>query len=251
MKECSKSINRRLSDSNFLRKYFIGDGVDIGGKPDPLSFYKEFFPLIKSIRTWDWEDGDAQYMESVPSEHFYFVHSSHCLEPLKNTVEGLKNWLRILRPGGHLIITVPDDDMYEQGVFPSAFNADNKWTFTIFKSKSWSANSINIIDLLRGFESPTEILKVEKLTSNYFYELPRFDQTLTPVSECGIEIIVRKAFAEDALMYPQQGLVKKESIDREILIHLNQYVDDMRAMKERNKINPPFKNENLDYFIDK
>ncbi len=29
MKECSKSIQRRFVDSNFLRKYFIGDNLDI------------------------------------------------------------------------------------------------------------------------------------------------------------------------------------------------------------------------------
>jgi hypothetical protein len=27
---------------------------------------------------------------------------------------------------------VPDEDLYEQGVFPSTFNADHKWTFTVY-----------------------------------------------------------------------------------------------------------------------
>ena len=109
MKECSKSVVRRLSDSNFLNRYFVGNGVDIGGKPDPLLLYKELFKGIRELKTWDWEDGDAQFMSGVDAETFDFVHSSQCLEHLQSPEEGLKNWLRIVKPGGHLIITVPDD----------------------------------------------------------------------------------------------------------------------------------------------
>ena len=65
MKECSKSILRRLTDSNFMRRYFVGNGVGIGGKPDPLSLYKELFPLIKSVKTWDCEDGAAPFLKGV------------------------------------------------------------------------------------------------------------------------------------------------------------------------------------------
>ena len=100
MKECSKSIQRRLADSNFLRKYFVGNGVDIGGKPDPLILYKEMFPLLESVRTWDLEDGDAQFLNSVSNGSLDFVHSSHCLEHLIDPEEGLRNWLRVVRGGG-------------------------------------------------------------------------------------------------------------------------------------------------------
>ena len=37
MKECSKSIMRRLAGSNFVNRNFRGDGIDIGGAPDPLA----------------------------------------------------------------------------------------------------------------------------------------------------------------------------------------------------------------------
>ena len=93
MKECSKSIQRRLADSNFLRRYFVGKGIDIGGKPDPLCLYKEFFPLMNEVKTWDWEDGDAQFMKGVADGVFDFVHSSHCLEHLVDPAEGMRNWL--------------------------------------------------------------------------------------------------------------------------------------------------------------
>ena len=149
MKECSKSIQRRLADSNFMRRYFVGNGLDIGGKPDPLSLYRELFPLMGHVKTWDREDGDAQFLNGLADGSLDFVHSSHCLEHLADPAEGLRNWMRVVREGGHLVITVPDEDLYEQGSFPSTFNLDHKWTFTIFKTRSWSDRSINLLDLVR------------------------------------------------------------------------------------------------------
>lgn len=242
MKECSKSIQRRLADSNYLRRYFVGDGIDIGGKPDPLSLYKELFPLVGHITTWDWEDGDAQYLSGIADNSLDFVHSSHCLEHLVDPHEGIRNWLRVVREGGHLVITVPDEDLYEQGVFPSTFNNDHKWTFTIFKDRSWSSRSINIIDLIRELGSAAEVIKVEQLSATYRFELPRFDQTLTPVAECGIELIIRKRPSEE-LNSGGRWMRLKQQPEREMRLHLNQYKDDMRSIKQSNQTHLPFDNE--------
>lgn len=242
MKECSKSIQRRLGDSNFLRRYFVGKGVDIGGKPDPLCLYKEFFPLMEAVKTWDLEDGDAQFMTGVDDCSLDFVHSSHCLEHLVDPVEGMRNWLRVVREGGYLVLTVPDEDMYEQGVFPSTFNRDHKWTFTIFKTKSWSDCSINLLDLVCELGPSAELLRIEQLSANYRFDLPRFDQTLTPVAECGIELVIRKRPVAE-VDAGGRWVRKNQQPEREILLHLNQYLDDMRSMKHANEGYAPFKND--------
>jgi ABC-type Zn uptake system ZnuABC Zn-binding protein ZnuA len=44
---------------------------------------------------------------------------------------------------------VPDEDLYEQGCWPSVFNSDHKWTFTLKKAKSWSPKSVNVADLVK------------------------------------------------------------------------------------------------------
>jgi SAM-dependent methyltransferase len=242
MKECSKSVQRRLTDSNFIRKYFVGDGIDIGGKPDPLILYKEMFPLIESVKTWDWEDGDAQFLEGVADSSLGFVHSSHCLEHLVDPAEGLCNWLRVVRDGGYLVVTVPDEDLYEQGKFPSTFNSDHKWTFTIFKSNSWSDQSINLLDLVRELGPYAEVVRIEQLSASYRFDLPRFDQTLTPVAECGIELVIRKRPATEV---SDGGRWDRPTIqpEREIRLHLNQYKDDMLTMKSSNQGLPPFNND--------
>jgi len=238
MKECSKSIVRRSSNPNFIRKYFVGDGVDIGGKPDPLKLYQEMFPFITSVKTWDLEDGDAQFMSSVSDGHFNFVHSSHCLEHLNDPSEGLSNWIRILAPNGYLIVTIPDEDLYEQGTFPSTFNLDHKYTFTIYKKKSWSKNSINVIELLAPFLSLCELVSLNLLDSTFRYELPRFDQTLTPVSESGIEFILRKRTVKE--LSDKGKFTSGVQPARDLKFHYNQYLLDQASMKSFNSGNPPF-----------
>ena len=62
------------------------------------------------------------------------------------------------------MVIVPDEDLYEQGVFPSTFNADHKWTFTISKSESWIDKSINLFDLLPKLGKAAEVMKVEPVS---------------------------------------------------------------------------------------
>ncbi len=242
MKECSKSIPRRLADPAFTRYYFAGHGLDIGGKPDPLVLYRELFCRMESVRTWDLEDGDAQHLAGVPDEHFDFVHSSHCLEHLHSPAEGLSNWFRTVKPGGHLIVTVPDEDLYEQGIFPSTFNRDHKWTFTIFKEHSWSPRSVNLLTLASGLGPRAEIIKIELLHATYRRDLPRYDQTLTPVAECGIELIIRKR-TEEELRLGGAPIRMRQPDERELRVHMNQYRDDLATLKRANTDAPPFAND--------
>jgi len=241
MKECSKSINRRMRDPNFINKYFVGNGLDIGGLPDPLVIYKELFSKIIDVRTWDLDDGDAQFLSSLNDNEYDFIHSSHCLEHIVDPFEGLQNWLRVIKPGGYIIITVPDEDLYEQGEWPPTFNLDHKNTFTIHKDYSWCEKSINILELVKSLGIHADIQKIELLNSNYRYEIPRYDQTLTPVAECGIEIVIRKKFPKeiDAGIY----IHEKPELSKEMKIHLNQYKDDMKMMKNSNNGKPPFQND--------
>lgn len=194
MWEQSKAAKRRFGIGAFHNRYFVGHGIDVGGKPDPLGQYAGIFARMASCRTWDLEDGDALFMKGVADSHYDFLHASHCLEHMVNVEEALANWIRIVKPGGFLIITVPEEDLYEIGNWPSKFNPDHKWTFTIMKEKSWSKKSINVLDLLRGYGDQIAVEKIE-LIRDFFRDswVPeQIDQTRTPVAECCIEIILRK-----------------------------------------------------------
>jgi SAM-dependent methyltransferase len=192
MKETGKSIQRRLHDSRFATRYFVGTGIDIGSGDDALSLYGELFPSITGLRPWDLPDGDAQTLNGVTDEQFDFVHSSHCLEHLSSPMQAMANWFRVLKPGGHLVILVPDEDLYEMGHFPSKLNSDHKWTFALYKTKSWSPKSINVTELVTTLGAQAQVLKLELLDAGYRYRLASIDQTMTPIGECAIEIVIRK-----------------------------------------------------------
>lgn len=241
MRECSKSISRRLADARFATRYLVGDGVDIGGYPDPLMLYAELFPRLTSARIWDLSDGDAQYMAGVEDDSFDFVFSSHCLEHLRDPYEGLRNWLRVVKPGGHLVICVPDEDLYEQGVWPSTHNRDHKHTFTFAKAQSWSPASINVTDLLSSLGPRADIRKVELIDHTYRFDLPRFDQTVAPVAECAIELIIRKR--PESELNDGGRLPPKSQPTEQVRTYFNQYRRDQSALRDVAIGEGVFKNE--------
>lgn len=193
-KEQSKAAKRRFHMGPFHTRFFAGDGIDIGGGPDPLGQYAGVFARMRSCRTWDKEDGDAMFMESVEDNSYDFLHSSHCLEDLDDVNVALENWIRIVKPGGYMVITVPDEDMYEQGSWPSRFNKSHKWTFTVYKAASWSPKSVNVIDLVTAFGEQVYLEKLEVVRDFFRMSLAEknVDQTRTTVCESCIEFILRK-----------------------------------------------------------
>lgn len=190
--EMQKAVSRRLQDSRFTRKYFVGNGIDIGAGDDGFHKYVELFPLVTSIKSWDIPDGDAQYLADVPDNHYDFAVTSHCLEHMTVPHIAVANWIRVIKSGGHLIITVPDEDLYEQRLWPSRYNYDHKHSFTIQKHKSWCPKSINIVDLLRKFSEQVLVHKIELLDNFYLTTVGNIDQTRYYASECAIEIVLKK-----------------------------------------------------------
>jgi SAM-dependent methyltransferase len=122
--ETAKSKHRRLREGwfgNYAPEGLIG--IDIGCGRDPLN---------QSFRRWDfiYGDSDATEMAGVPRDLFHTVYASHVLEHLNDPVRALRRWLRILRPGGHLIVCVPHRELYEKRrVLPSRWNPDHKWFY--------------------------------------------------------------------------------------------------------------------------
>jgi len=137
MRETSKTL-RLLSESEL--RALSGRGLDIGCGDDPVR---------PDVQRFDVEQGDANRITSFITEleSFDYVFSSHCLEHMHDPRSAIAGWWELVKPGGTLMVIVPDEDLYEQGYWPSLFNPDHKATFTISKRKSWSPVSCNLSEL--------------------------------------------------------------------------------------------------------
>jgi SAM-dependent methyltransferase len=135
MHEASKT--NKIRGPDFVRRYFQERSViDIGCGDDPVVPWAEPF---------DRADGDANLItEYLPGRSFDVVHSSHCLEHMRVPREALAQWWALVRPGGFLITVVPDEELYEQGIWPSVFNYDHKWAFTLDPRRLWGAHVIDL-----------------------------------------------------------------------------------------------------------
>ena len=123
MNETSKSAPARERHRD--ARYLTGRGLDIGCGPDPLP----------GAQKWDVQDGDAEYLATIPSESFDYVYSSHCLEHMRNVPRALSNWSRVVKAGGYLFIVVPEWTLYEHRQWPSPHNPDHKATFAVISSE--------------------------------------------------------------------------------------------------------------------
>ena len=126
----------RLRGDEFHRRFFAGRVIDIGCGTDFVVPHAIPFVL---------DQGDAQKISDYfEPGSFDCVHSSHCLEHMEHVPDALSQWWSLVKPGGHMIIVVPDEDLDEQGTWPSLFNADHKATFRLDKQQSWSPVSYDL-----------------------------------------------------------------------------------------------------------
>lgn len=138
-------------------KILQGKGIDIGCGIDPI---------MPTAKAFDMNDGDANIITRYVNETYDYVFSSHCLEHMYNPEDALQEWWKLVKEGGHLIFTVPDEDLYEQGYFPSLFNEDHKHTFTISKKQTWSPVSFNILELIQKLDKH-ELIQIEVQDWNF------------------------------------------------------------------------------------
>ena len=159
----------KLRDASFYHQFLTGKIIDIGGGADLVT---------PSAERFDIEDGDANFITRYRDpESFDSVHSSHCLEHMHDPESALREWWQLVKPGGYMVLVVPDEDLYEQGFWPSIFNLDHKNTFRIHENESWSPVSFNIKELIRKL-SNVEIISIEIHDNNYDYSFKSFYHTI-------------------------------------------------------------------------
>jgi SAM-dependent methyltransferase len=131
MKEASKAMRRRLGEdarSEFpWLKIMSGVGLDVGSGDDPIH--------VGQVTAFDKHDGDAnQLSRYFPDESFDFIHASQLVEHLHDPHASLVDWAKLVKPGGHIIFSVPEAGLYGDILWKRGpqYNSDHKATFSMW-----------------------------------------------------------------------------------------------------------------------
>lgn len=167
---------------------FTGRGIDVGCGDDPLP--------LDNCQRFDRPDGDANHLGSLlPAESFDYLHASQVLEHMHDPKVSLTSWLKVVKEGGYVIITVPDVVLYEGMRWPSVWNPDHKTTWSLHLKHSRCPKHVYVPDFLAFFRAAAETKLVRLLDCNYDYSVgTAIDQTLPEANgvEPWIEIVLRK-----------------------------------------------------------
>ena len=175
--ETAKARGRREREG-FFDKYCQGRGLDIGYGGDPL---------VPNVRGWDFEHGDAQLLQGLDDASFDFVYSSHLLEHLPDAELSIRNWWRVLKPGGYLLLYLPHRDLYEKKTeLPSRFNFDHVHFF--LPDRDEAPDTLGIEPLLKRVLDNPEVIYCR--TCDEGYHNP--GDELPSQGEYSIEAVIRK-----------------------------------------------------------
>ena len=101
-----------------LGKYCLGNGVDLGFGGDPIVETAVTVDLCRPYARYSERKanlaGDARDLYWFKDNVLDYVYSSHLLEDFTNTEEVLREWIRVLKPGGNLVLYCPDERLYRK-----------------------------------------------------------------------------------------------------------------------------------------
>jgi len=99
-----------------LAPFCVGYGLDLGFGGDPI---REQSIRVDAPQPYAYTGnasvqlgGDATNLYWFQDGVLDYVYSSHLLEDFPDTETVLREWLRVLRPGGNLVIFCPDEQIY-------------------------------------------------------------------------------------------------------------------------------------------
>lgn len=195
MKEASKAMLRRWREDEQgifpWKKLFVNvRGLDVGCSDDKVDL-----PNFQGFDS-QYGHGDANTLSKYfEPESLETIHASQLVEHLHNPVAALRDWLTILKPGGHVIFSIPDFDLYEKRNFPSRFNGDHKNVFSLWRHGFPGVKPFHHLPTMLSKLEGVKILRCELITTNYDWNAPEtLDQTFVyeKLVECFLEAVIKK-----------------------------------------------------------
>ena len=107
------------------QKYAQGIGIEIGALCFPWSMHHDvsirfidrkrpLSGLIQNYEPVQFLMAESPLFTKMESESNDFLFSSHVLEHSEEVISSVRNWLRILKRGGHLLIAMKDSESYHR-----------------------------------------------------------------------------------------------------------------------------------------
>jgi len=113
--------HKHREESGFYDRFMRGEGLDIGYKGSIGEQAEAVLPGAIGVDLgYPGYDGTKLPFADESKD---YVFASHVLEHIPNHLEALREWFRVIKVGGYVIITVPHQYLYEKKLsFPSNFN---------------------------------------------------------------------------------------------------------------------------------
>ncbi len=198
--ETQKAQWRRYQNAGHWNTIMKGAVLDVGPGDDPLK--TEDWSCMDSVHPFDKKQGDANKIDTYfHDQSFDCIHGSQVMEHLYNPHDFILRCLKILKPGGWIVMTVPDYDLYEKRAFPpSRFNPDHKTSWSLWRTERAGMNRmdakhphIHVPTWIKQFDVAQRYATL--IDTNYDYLAPDTkDQTWLRADgvECFIEILLKK-----------------------------------------------------------
>lgn len=143
-----------------LKQYCEGNGLDLGYGGDPIVPWAITVDLPKHYFTPSWLGnpapqnlkGDARKLYWFVDCSMDYVYSSHLFEDFEpeEMKSVLREWLRVLKPGGYLVLYLPDQHRYNEdcekrGIRPNPNHKVDNFSLEFFKTFLVGLDNIKIV----------------------------------------------------------------------------------------------------------
>lgn len=150
-------------------KWTRGRGLDIGA--GPARTFQHFITIDNNVdavlfgRQMPRPDifvADACDLSMLATEQFDFAFSSHLLEHIEEDklVKCLREWWRVVKPEGFLVLYLPDEDEYPK-MGEEGANPDHKW----------NVNYNAVMRLMEAAKVPFDLMDFQKRNEGFEYSL--------------------------------------------------------------------------------
>lgn len=153
-----------------LARFCKGNGLDVGYGGDPIVPTAICVDLHNPYAHYKSHPqhlhGDGSNLHWFASDCLDYVYSSHVLEDFIDTEEVLREWSRVLKPGGKMVLFLPDEKTYREHCAVNG-NEPNKHHV----HKEFSLNYLkNTVELIGGLKVIHESFPVAEYSFEFVLE---------------------------------------------------------------------------------